>query len=77
MYIGALAKEVDETDLARGIEIFSARCVMHGGRAFSTAEVTGDADLRLYRAVADQHWIVAKDGGPDRRIPVDTSDRAN
>ena len=67
------AAEIDDSDLARGIEIFSARCLTHGGRAFSVSEVTGHADLRLYRAVADEQWILAKDGGPDRRIPVDTS----
>jgi hypothetical protein len=26
--------------------------------------------LRLYRATADSHWILAKDGRPDHRIPV-------
>ena len=73
VYIAATANEIDDADLTRGIEIFSARCLTHGGRAFSATEVTGDADLRLYRALANQHWILAKDGGPDRRIPVDTS----
>jgi nitroimidazol reductase NimA-like FMN-containing flavoprotein (pyridoxamine 5'-phosphate oxidase superfamily) len=73
VYIAASATEIDAAELVRGIEIFSARCLTHGGRAFSASEVTGDADLRLYHAVADQHWILAKDGGPDRRIPVKTS----
>jgi uncharacterized protein YhbP (UPF0306 family) len=73
VYMAAIAKQVDRADVARGIELFSARSQAHGGRAFSVAEVTGDADLRLYHALADQHWILAKDGGPDRRIPVDIS----
>ena len=28
------------------------------------------AGLRLYRATADAHWILAKDGLPDHRIPA-------
>ena len=29
--------------------------------------------LRLYRATADSHWILARDGQPDHRIPVPLS----
>jgi hypothetical protein len=32
--------------------------------------VRSGADLRLYRATADSHWILAKDGRPDHRILV-------
>ena len=28
------------------------------------------AGLRLYRASVDAHWMLAKDGQPDHRIPV-------
>lgn len=73
VYLAATAEQVDDADVARGIELFSARSLAHGGAAFSVAEVTGEADLRLYHARAEQHWILAKDGGPDRRIPVDLS----
>ena len=71
VYIAATAEQIGDADLTRDIGTFSARSLAHGGRAFSVSEVSGDADLRLYRAVADQHWILAKDGGPDRRIPID------
>jgi hypothetical protein len=71
VYIAAGAEQVNDIDVARGIEIFSARSLSHGGRAFSETDVTGNADMRLYRAFAEQHWVLAKDGGPDRRIPVD------
>jgi hypothetical protein len=71
VYIAATAEQVDDIDLARGIEIFSARCLSHGGRAFSVSEVIGSADMRLYHALAERHWVLAKDGGPDRRIPID------
>lgn len=71
VYMAATAEQVDDADVARGLEVFSARSLAHGGRAFSMSEVTGRADLRLYHARAEQHWVLAKDGGPDRRIPVD------
>jgi hypothetical protein len=34
------------------------------------SQVAIGAGLRLYRAIADPHWILAKDGRPDHRIPV-------
>jgi Pyridoxamine 5'-phosphate oxidase len=72
VYLAASAKQVDDaSDLARGTEVFSARSLAHGGRAFHVDEVIGPADLRLFHACAEQLWILAKDGGPDRRIPVD------
>jgi nitroimidazol reductase NimA-like FMN-containing flavoprotein (pyridoxamine 5'-phosphate oxidase superfamily) len=71
VYIAADANQADDAHLAHAVEIFSTRCQAHGGRAFDVDEVTGRADLRMYHAVADQLWILAKDGGPDRRIPVE------
>jgi len=44
--------------------------VAHGGVAWSAVDVRGESGMRLYRAVADEHWILAKDGRPDHRIPV-------
>ncbi len=44
------------------------------GRPWSTpvyfAHVRPGAGLRLYRAAAGSHSILAKDGRPDHRIPV-------
>jgi hypothetical protein len=50
--------------------VFSRRSVAHGGREWTAEEVRPGAGLRLYRATADSHWILAKDGRPDHRIPV-------
>lgn len=71
VYISAIAAQVDDTELAPGITAFSDRSLMHSGLQWTAADVTGDAELRLYRATADQHWILAKDGKPDHRIAVD------
>ena len=57
-------------ETARGTEVFSRRSVAHGGREWTAEELRPGAGLRLYRATADSHWILAKDGRPGHRIPV-------
>ena len=73
VYMSADAEAVGEEDLERGMAIFSRRSLVHGGPAWTVADVQGDTGLRLYRAIADAHWILAKDGRPDHRIPADPS----
>jgi hypothetical protein len=73
VYMSAIAAQVKDTELAPGITVFSDRSLRHGGVQWTAADVTGDSELRLYRATADQHWILAKDGEPDHRIPVDAT----
>ncbi|MGH3245551.1 MAG: pyridoxamine 5'-phosphate oxidase family protein [Trebonia sp.] len=70
VYMSATAKLLDDGETAAGIEAFSRRSVAHGGSQWSSADVRPGAGLRLYRATADSHWILAKDGTPDHRIPV-------
>ena len=70
VYMSAAATLVEGDETARGIEAFSARSVAHGGRAWTSQDVRPGAGLRLYRATADAHWILAKDGRPDHRVPV-------
>ena len=66
----AVADLVQDGDTARGIEAFSRRSVAHGGREWTSQDVRPGAGLRLYRATAESHWILARDGQPDHRIPV-------
>ncbi len=70
VYMSAAAKLVDAGEVARGIEAFSRRSVAHGGEEWTSEDVRPGAGLRLYRATADSHWILARDGQPDHRIPV-------
>jgi hypothetical protein len=70
VYMPAAAKLLDDGEIARGIEAFSRRSVAHGGSEWTSEEVRPGAGLRLYRAAADSHWILAKDGQPDQRIHV-------
>jgi hypothetical protein len=68
VYMSATATLVDE--VTTGIEVFSRRSVAHGGAVWTAADVAPGAGLRLYRATADTHWILAKDGRPDHRVRV-------
>jgi uncharacterized protein YhbP (UPF0306 family) len=70
VYMSAAAKLLEDDESARGIEAFSRRSLAHGGGKWTSQDVRPGAGLRLYRAIADSHWILAKDGRPDHRIPV-------
>jgi hypothetical protein len=75
VYMSAVAEEVIGADVERGIDVFSRRSLSHGGLAWTADDMRGRALIRLYRATAEEHSILAKDGRPDHRIPVDvTSD---
>ncbi|MGW1208781.1 pyridoxamine 5'-phosphate oxidase family protein [Streptomyces sp. NPDC002499] len=71
VYMSAVAARVEESEIERTIDVFSRRSVGHGGLVWTPADVQDDSGLVLYRAVADAHWILAKDGTPDHRIPAD------
>ncbi len=73
VYMSAVAGPAGPADVDRGIEVFSRRSLGHGGHSWTRDDVEGTSGLRLYRATADQHWMLAKDGGPDRRIPTPLS----
>jgi Pyridoxamine 5'-phosphate oxidase len=70
VYMPAVATLLKGGETAQAIEAFSGRSVAHGGREWASEDVRPGAGLRLYRATADSHWILAKDGRPDHRIPV-------
>ena len=70
VYMSAVAKLLEDGETVPGIEAFSRRSVRHGGREWTSADVRPGAGLRLYQATVDSHWILAKDGAPDHRIPV-------
>ena len=70
IYMSGLAEIVEDDETAAGIDAFSRRSLAHGGPAWTGEDVRDGADMRLYRARADRHSILAKDGRPDHRIPV-------
>jgi nitroimidazol reductase NimA-like FMN-containing flavoprotein (pyridoxamine 5'-phosphate oxidase superfamily) len=70
VYVSAVAAEIVE-GAEEALEVFSRRSLLHGGRVWTLDDVRGDSGMRLYRAVAGAHSMLAKDGRPDHRVPVD------
>ena len=73
-YIGGVAKLIDGAEADQAIDVFSARSREHGGATWTREDIRSEADMRLYRAVADDYWILARDGRPDHRIAVPSID---
>ena len=55
VYMSAVAQELTDTDLDRGIAIFSRRSGSHGAGEWSLEDVGPSARHRLYRAIASEH----------------------
>jgi general stress protein 26 len=77
VYMAGTAAQVEDAELAEAAEVYGARG--HGGRYFGPDELSGDADLRLYRAAISEHHILVRGGDPaygravDGRLAVDLS----
>jgi hypothetical protein len=70
VYMPAVAA-VASGELERGIKVFSQRSQAHGGVPWTLDDVQGDGGLRLYRAIAEEHSVLAKDGRPDHRVAAE------
>jgi hypothetical protein len=68
VYMDAVAEQLVGSELERAIEIYSRRSQDVGARAWTRADVTPPARLRLYRAVASARYVL---GPGDRRIALD------
>lgn len=72
VYMSARAAElVDRAASESALEVFSRRSLGHGCRVWTLDDVRGDSGMRLYRAVAGTHSMLAKDGRPDHRVTVE------
>jgi len=75
VYMAGTAAQVEGADLPEAAEVYGARG--HGGRYFAPGELSGDADLRLYRAQISEHHVLVRGGDPaygravDGRLAVD------
>ena len=67
---GVYVEAEQVADPEEAMAVFSRRSLAHGGTAWRPERVQGSADLRLYRAVASQHFVLDPDRRPDRRTPV-------
>lgn len=73
VYMAAVAKELSGSDVDRGLEIYNGRFqnpAEHGVRTILAEAVQAPALYRLYRATAQEYWVLDPDSHPDQRIPV-------
>ncbi len=74
VYMTGRAAQVSDDEVARGARTYASRNPER--TTFTPEELTGDADLRLYRATVTQHSVLVRGGDPtygrgvDSRIPV-------
>jgi nitroimidazol reductase NimA-like FMN-containing flavoprotein (pyridoxamine 5'-phosphate oxidase superfamily) len=67
LYISGVAVEVPDEDVDQAVEVYSARSEDQGLPAWTRAEVTADARHRLYRATAEELFMLDTH---DERLPV-------
>jgi uncharacterized protein YhbP (UPF0306 family) len=67
VYMSAVARELADRDLDRGIEVYSRRSGAHGAREWTREDVCPPARLRLYHATVSEHYVL---GQKDLREPV-------
>ncbi len=70
VYMSAVAEQLSDDDLDRGIEIFSRRSEAQGAEAWTRDRVVPPAHLRLYRATVSEHSMLDPAASRDQRIPV-------
>jgi nitroimidazol reductase NimA-like FMN-containing flavoprotein (pyridoxamine 5'-phosphate oxidase superfamily) len=70
VYVEARAEQLSGADLDRGLAVFSDKSLANGGRRWTTDDLPEDGLMRLYRASAASHSMLAKDGQPDHRVEV-------
>ena len=58
VYMTAVGELIAGPELERGLEIFSARSQMHGGEAWTLADIEPPEPLRLYRAIASDYSAI-------------------
>jgi hypothetical protein len=76
VYVEARAEQLTGPELDRGLAVFSDRSIRDGGSRWTRDDVEGDALIRMYRATAISFSMLAKDGRPDHRLPVNLNGRS-
>lgn len=76
VYMSAVAEELTGVDFKRGLQLYNARFQNpaerkeRGVRTITAEDVQAPGLYRLYRAIAQEHWVLDPDGHPDHRTSV-------
>lgn len=76
VYMSAVAKQVEGSDLVRCLSIYNGRFQNpseHGVRTIALEHVSGTGLHRLYQATVHESWMLDRERHPDRRISVNLS----
>jgi hypothetical protein len=77
VYLSCEAAAVPAADVDRLLEVFNRRSLANGDTALGRSDVEPPVgEFRLYRAVADEVSMLARDGQADHRVPVHPWDLA-
>lgn len=69
VYVSGSAEVLTGSDVPQGIEIYARRSLEQGLPEWTIGDVQHPARHRLYRAAANEHFVL-KPGGVDERIPI-------
>lgn len=75
VYMSGVAEQLDDSELERGIEIFSRLSQEDGGREWGLSDVQPPAPFRLYRATASEHFVLIPGRDAERSSGVDRRER--
>src|SRR5918995_2648279 len=69
VYMEATVEELSDAELDHGLAVFSRRSVEHGGSTWGRDDIN-PGELMMYRANVVSYSMLAKDGQPDHRVPI-------
>ena len=71
VYIRGTAQELSGAELERGIEIFDRLSRTNEGPGWQLSDVQPPSPHRLYRAIAEEHFVLIRGRDPERGTGVD------
>ena len=75
VYMSGRAEELTGDNLERGLELFDRISQRDIGRAWTSSDVQPPSLFRLYRATAEEHFVLIRGRDPDRGTGVDRRER--
>jgi nitroimidazol reductase NimA-like FMN-containing flavoprotein (pyridoxamine 5'-phosphate oxidase superfamily) len=75
VYVSGRAEELTGEELERGIELYDRASRRDIDRTWSLTDVQPPSLIRLYRAIADEHYVLIRGRDPERGTGIDRRER--
>ena len=75
VYINAKAQELAGAELEHGLEIFDRLSRTNDGPGWQITDVQAPDPHRLYRATAEEHFVLVRGRDPETKSGVDRRER--